>query len=700
MMSQQASSQRDFLFELGVEEMPPKALEALSAALSAGIDKGINEAGIARGAIRSFATPRRLAVLIRHLAERQPDRQIERRGPPLAQAFDAHGAPTQAAIAFARSCGVEVAQLQTLKTDKGAWLRFGGTEPGALTATLLPNIVTHALASLPIPKRMRWGSNSTEFVRPVHWAVMMFGSDVIDATVLGLDTGRTTYGHRFHSPKPILLKSPSAYESALKRARVIVDPQLRKKIIREGVSSLAATLAGPGEPPHHAVIDEELLAEVAALVEWPVPIAGRFEERFLSLPREVVISTVQHHQRYFPVESAGGDLTRHFITVSNIQSRDENQVREGNERVVRPRLSDAAFFWEQDKKLSLAQHARTLERVTFQAKLGSYAQKTARVQMLAESIGSALGAGPSAAAAAALAKADLMTAMVNEFPELQGTMGRYYAQSEGLAPEIAAALEEQYLPRFSADRLPRTKPGQALAIADRIDTLTGIFAIDQKPTGAKDPFGLRRAALGILRIMLDAKLDVDLAQLLATAAANQPVQRESTAQESYEFVIERLRGMYAERADGVSGEMLDAVLATDSRSPVDIDARLSALRDFLKLADAPNLAAANKRIVNILKKTAIAPGAQVNAELLVEPAEKRLSEALAQARPALEKMIAQRRYTEALRSLTSLRPAVDAFFDQVMVMDENIERRNNRLTLLAGLRDLFGGVADLARLPG
>jgi glycyl-tRNA synthetase beta chain len=700
MMSQQAASKRDFLFELGVEEMPPRALETLSAALSAGIEKGINEAGIARGATRSFATPRRLAVLIRHLDERQPDRQIERRGPPLAQAFDAQGAPTQAAIAFAASCGVEVAQLQTLKTDKGAWLRFAGTEPGALTVALLPSIVTQALASLPIPKRMRWGSNNTEFVRPVHWAVMMFGSDVIPAAVLGLDAGRTTYGHRFHAPKPILLKSPSTYESALRRAKVIADPQLRKKIIREGVSSLAAILAGPGEPPHHAVIDEELLAEVAALVEWPVPIAGRFEERFLSLPREVVISTVQHHQRYFPVESAGGDLTRHFITVSNIQSRDENQVREGNERVVRPRLSDAAFFWEQDKKLSLAQHARTLERVTFQAKLGSYAQKTARVQMLAEAIGSALGAGPSAAAAAALAKADLMTAMVNEFPELQGTMGRYYAQSEGLAPEIAAALEEQYLPRFSADRLPRTKPGQALAIADRIDTLTGIFAIDQKPTGAKDPFGLRRAALGILRIMLDAKLDIDLAQLLAAAAANQPVQRESAAQESYEFVIERLRGMYAERADGVSGEMLDAVLATDSRSPVDIDARLAALRDFLKLADAPNLAAANKRIVNILKKAAIAPGAQVNAELLVEPAERQLSEALARARPALEKLIAQRQYSEALRSLTSLRPAVDAFFDQVMVMDENIERRNNRLTLLAGLRKLFGGVADLARLPG
>jgi len=695
-----AASKQDFLFELGVEEMPPKALETLSAALSAGIGKGIKDAGIGCGPMRSFATPRRLAVLIKNLDERQPDRTLERRGPPVTSAFGADGAPTQAAIAFAKSCGVEIGKLETMQTDKGAWLRFSGTEHGAPTASLLPNIVAQSLAALPIPKRMRWGANSTEFVRPVHWAVMLFGTEVIATDILGLQTGRTTYGHRFHAPKPISLKSPATYESQLKRAKVIVDSQRRKQLIRDGVTSLAAALAGPGATPHHAVIDEELLTEVAALVEWPVPIAGRFEERFLSLPREVVISTVQHHQRYFPVETAGGELTRHFITVSNIQSRDENQVREGNERVVRPRLSDAAFFWEQDRKLTLAQHALSLERVTFQARLGSYAQKTARVKILAETIGAALGAGSAAGAAAELAKADLMTAMVNEFPDLQGTMGRYYAHSEGLAADIATALEEQYRPRFSADELPRSKAGQALAIADRVDTLSGIFAIDQKPTGAKDPFGLRRAALGILRIMLDAKLDIDLAQLLATAAANQPVQREAAARESHEFIIERLRGLYAERGDGVSSEMLDAVLAVDSRSPVDIDARLAALRDFLQLADAPNLAAANKRISNILKKSAVAAGTGVDAALLVEPAEKQLNAALAQARPEQAEFLRQREYTRALRALTSLRPAVDAFFDQVMVMDENVDRRNNRLALLAGLRALFSGVADIARLPG
>ena len=697
--SPQPPSKQDFLFELGVEEMPPKALESLSAALSTGIGKGIKDAGVACGPMRSFATPRRLAVLIKNLEERQPDRAIERRGPPVASAFGADGTPTQAAIAFAKSCGVEIGKLETFQTDKGAWLRFSGTEHGAPTAALLPNIVAQALAGLPIPKRMRWGANTTEFVRPVHWAVMLFGTEVIATDILGLRTGRITYGHRFHAPKPISLKSPAAYESQLKRAKVIADSKRRKQIIRDGVTSLAAALAHPGATPHHAVIDEDLLTEVAALVEWPVPIAGRFDERFLSLPREVVISTVQHHQRYFPVESAHGELTGHFITVSNIQSRDETQVREGNERVVRPRLSDAAFFWEQDRKLTLAQHAESLERVTFQAKLGSYAQKTARVKVLAETIGRALGAGPAAAAAAELAKADLMTAMVNEFPDLQGTMGRYYARSEGLPAEIATALEEQYRPRFATDELPHSKAGQALALADRIDTLTGIFAIEQKPTGAKDPFGLRRAALGVLRITLDAKLDIDLAQLLASAAANQPVQREATARESYEFVIERLRGLYAERGDGVTGEMLDAVLATDSRSPVDIDARLAALRDFLQLPDAPNLAGANKRIGNILKKSAAASGAIVDERLLVEPAERQLHAALVQARPEQETFLRQREYTQALRALTSLRPAVDAFFDQVMVMDENADRRNNRLALLAGLRTLFSGVADIARLP-
>lgn len=694
----------DFLFELGVEEMPPKALEPLSIALFEGIAQGLQDAGVAGGIARRFATPRRLAVLIQNLTDRQPDRTLERRGPPLNNARDARGAPTQAASAFARSCGVDVAQLESLQTDKGAWLVYRGTERGAPTVSLLPGIISQALAALPIPKRMRWGANTVEFVRPVHWAVLLYGAEVIDAQILGLPTGRITYGHRFHAPKPISLDMPAVYEAALKRAKVIADPRARRELIKRRVRRLAADLAddnGSGTSARYkAVIDEELLSEVTALVEWPVPIAAQFEERFLALPREVVISTVQHHQRYFPVQTEQGVLTRHFITVSNIKSRDPEQVRKGNERVVRPRLSDAAFFWEQDRRLTLAQHAAQLERVTFQTRLGSYAHKTQRVKVLAELLGAALKAGEAAGAAAQLCKADLMTAMVNEFPDLQGTMGRYYALAEGLPEEVAIALEEQYRPRFAADRLPASKAGQALALADRIDTLTGIFAIDQKPTGTKDPFALRRAALGILRILLDAKLDIDLAQLLASAAANQPVQREAAAGESYVFLIERLRGMYADRGDGISSEMLDAVLASETRSPVDIDSRLTALRDFLRLPDAPNLAAANKRIGNILKKTGADSQTQVDPSLFTESAEHELHAMLGQVRPQVESFIARRRYRDALSSLTSLRASVDAFFDRVMVMDENAGRRNNRLALLTELRVLFSGVADLARLPG
>jgi len=747
---------QDFLFELGVEEMPPKALETLSAALNEHVLKSLAAAGIAHGEARRFATPRRLALLIRELADRQPDRLVERRGPPLANAFDAQGAPTQAALAFARSCGVEVAQLEHWKTDKGAWLRFSGTERGAEVATLLPGFIDAALAALPIPKRMRWGAGTAEFVRPVHWVLMLYGESVLPARILGLTADRITHGHRFHAPKPISLQRPADYENALYKAKVIADSAQRRELIHRRVKKLATELAAldtaraqpdtpaqpdlqreqttashgaptaqpevpqpdwqpaqatvslgapavsPGATPasYRAMIDEDLLDEVTALVEWPVPLAGRFEERFLSLPREVVISTVQHHQRYFPVQTADGELTRHFITVSNIRSRDPEQVRLGNERVVRPRLSDAAFFWEQDRKQSLAQLAAKLDRVTFQTKLGSYAQKTERVVALTGILAPALDAGEAALQAARLCKADLLTAMVNEFPELQGTMGRYYALAEGLPAEVATALEEQYLPRFAADRLPQTRAGQALALADRIDTLTGIFAIDQKPTGAKDPFGLRRAALGILRILLAAKLDIDLSALLVTATANQPAQREAAARESHAFLMDRLRGLYTERGEGFTNEMFDAVLASDARSPVDIEARLLALRDFLKLPDAANLTAANKRIANLLKKTEVADGVRADPALFQADAERELHGAIERVRDPVQQAIVGKRYREALKNLTSLRAGVDAFFDSVMVMDENAQLRNNRLAMLKDLGTLFGGVANLSRLPG
>ncbi len=448
------------------------------------------------------------------------------------------------------------------------------------------------------------------------------------------------------------------------------------------------------------MIDPALLDEVAALVEWPVPIAGRFEERFLALPREVVIATVQDHQRYFPVEDLGGRLGCWFVTIANIASRDPEVVRAGNERVVRPRLSDAAFFFDQDRKLPLEAYAAKLAGVTFQAKLGSYADKTARVAALAAWVGAKIGAGDRVRRAAELAKADLMTAMVGEFPELQGTMGRYYAAAAGEDPEVAAAIEEQYLPRFAGDALPRSKVGQALALADKIDTLVGIFAIDNKPTGAKDPFGLRRAALGVLRILLESPLDFDLVEMLEFAAAAQPVARAGTAAEAYAFVVERLRGLLQERVAGASIEMIEAVLAAQPRSPVDVEARLRALQEFLGLPDAADLAAANKRIGNILKKTSAAPQGAVDAGRLVVDAERRLHADMRDLKPRVAQALNARRYADALSLGLGLRGGIAAFFEDVMVMDENVELRNNRLALLRELQALIGGVADLSRLPG
>jgi glycyl-tRNA synthetase beta chain len=688
-------SSRDLLFELRTEELPPRTLPALSQALTFGIAKGIDGARVAHGKVHGFATPRRLAVWVENLSENQPDRQVERRGPPLASSFDAQGAPTQAATAFAQSCGVAVAELSKLTTEKGAWLQFRGTERGAATTTLLGDILTRAIAALPIAKRMRWGARSAEFVRPVHSVVLLYGDDVVPVEVLGLAAGRVTSGHRFHAPKPITLKTAKGYESKLLRAKVVVDFAKRRELIRAGVTAAAAA-CGAGSS---ALIEDALLDEVTALVEWPVPLAGQFEQRFLSLPREVVIATVQDHQRYFAVQGADGKLSGWFVTVSNIESRDPSKVREGNERVVRPRLSDAAFFWEQDRKIPLEKHAAKLAGMTFQARLGSYADKTARVTQLAERIGSRIGAGSDVRQAAELSKADLMTAMVGEFPELQGTMGRYYAEAEGLPRDVALALEEHYRPRYAGDALPATGIGRAVALADKIDTLVGIFAIEQRPTGAKDPFGLRRAALGVLRILLEARLDLDVAELLAVAAAAQPVQRAAVVDEVYDFIAERLRGMLLEQP-GTTPEMLDAVLANRPRSPLDAVTRLAALKEFLLLPDAGVLAAINKRIANILKKTQVRSDMVVDPQGLTEDAERGLQRALTDLRNPVLEATSQRRYADSLQALVGLRAPVNDFFDRVMVMDENLDKRNNRLALLRDVQILLGGVADLSRLPG
>jgi len=685
---------RDLLFELRTEELPPRTLLTLSTALTEGMLKGLDAASVPHGKAHGFATPRRLAVKVAACAEFAQARRVERRGPPVAASFDAQGAPTQAAAAFAKSCGTDVGSLERLTTDKGAWLAFRGTEPGAATAGLLSGIITQAIAGLPIAKRMRWGARNAEFVRPVRSVILLFGDDVVPTTVLGENSGRITTGHRFHAPRPFSVKSAKSYESQLRRGRVIADFAKRREVIRAGVMAAAAESGGS------ALIEDALLDEVTALVEWPVPIAGRFEQRFLALPREVVIATVQDHQRYFPVEGADGGLTAGFITVSNIQSRDPATVREGNERVVRPRLSDAAFFWDQDRKLSLEAHAARLDGVTFQTKLGSYAEKTARVRRLTQYIAERISAPHDAVRAAELAKADLMTAMVGEFPELQGTMGKYYALAQGEPAELAQSIEEHYRPRFAGDALPRTKTGQALALADKLDTLVGIFAIEQRPTGTKDPFGLRRAALGVLRIILEGRLNLDLLALLKESESAQPVHRPGVIEEVYDFIAERLRGLLLERADGTTAEMIDAVLAGRPSSPLDVETRLQALKAFLLLPDAGVLTAINKRIVNILRKAPHGPPLAVQTAALAEEAELALHRVLGELGGTVELAIAERRYADALRALTGLSGAVDEFFEKIMVMDENLDRRNNRLALLRNVQVLLGGVADLSRLPG
>jgi glycyl-tRNA synthetase beta chain len=694
-----SAARRDFLVEIGTEELPPKSLLALADAFAAGIGKGLDDAGLLHGAVERFATPRRLAVRVRRLAERQPDRAIERRGPPLKAAFDAQGAPTQAALAFAKSCGVEVAALEHLETPKGTWLVHRGTEAGAQTASLLPGIVQASLDALPIARRMRWGAGEAQFVRPVHWVVMLFGRDVVPCEILGVPSGNLSYGHRFMAPRPLRVASPAAYVSTLhKRGKVLADIHERRETIRQGVTAEATRLGG------QAVISNALLDEVTALVEWPVPLAGRFDAQFLELPAEVPIATMQDHQRYFPVRDAAGALMPWFIAVANLESTDPSQVVAGNERVVRPRLSDAAFFWSTDRQQRLDARVDGLKRVTFQTKLGSLHDKTERVRGLAKSIATAIGGDPRLAdRAAELAKCDLITSMVGEFPELQGLMGRYYAQLDGEHAEVCEALREQYLPRFAGDELPATRTGMALAIADKLDTIAGIYATGQKPTGTRDPFGLRRAALGLLRTSIERRLDLDLQALIGQALAALPFAAPADcARDVYDYVIERLRAYYVEGDAGfeVTTEMFDAVLATRPASPLDFDARLRALVEFLRLPEAQALAAANKRIANILRKATEPVGDRVDADRLVDPAEQILGEQVEAIGRQVEPKFKAREYTAALKSLAVLRNAVDAFFDSVMVMADDPALRANRLALLKRMQGLFMHAADLSRLPG
>ena len=697
-------TKHDFLVEIGAEEMPPKSLVALGESFRDGIVSGLAAAGLEHGPVKAWFTPRRLAVQVAKLPDRQPEQQVERKGPPVTAAFDAAGKPTRAATAFAESCGVKLDELTRVSDAKGEFLFCRRTRPGEPAAKLLPGIVQAALDALPIARRMRWGDGNAQFVRPVHWVVMLHGDAVIEAEVLGIRAGRTTRGHRFHAKKPIALRSPGGYLGALQKGYVRADFEARREHIR--AASVAAAEAEGGE----AVIDPGVLDEVTALTEWPVALAGSFEPRFLELPPEVLVATMQDHQRYFPVRGNDGKLLPRFIAVANLESRDPAQVRAGNERVVRPRLADAAFFYAADRKATLDSRREALAAVTFQAQLGSLADKTARVTALAGQIARIAGQDAATAQrAAALAKCDLLTAMVGEFPELQGLMGRYYATHDGEPQEVADALYEQYLPRFAGDDLPATGAGLSLAIADKLDTLVGIFAIGQKPTGTKDPFGLRRAALGVLRILIETGVALDLRELIRSALDSVAADiarlggkppAEGLAEDLYGYMMERLRAWYLESGRGITTEMFDAVLDTRPASPLDFDRRLSALAGFLRLPEAASLTAANKRIANILRKAGEQPSPRVDPGLLTEATERQLAADVEALRQDVESQVTAARYDEALSRLAGLRPTVDAFFDQVLVMAEDPRVRANRLALLAALSRLFLHIANLSRLPG
>jgi len=677
------STSKHLLFELGSEELPPKTLLKLSNALLNGIVQGLNAAELTFTGSTAYATPRRLAVFIENLASAQPDKTVEKRGPALQAAFAPDGTPSKAALGFAVSCGTSFDQLERLKTDKGEWLSFTQAVKGQATENLIPDIIRQSIAGLPIAKRMRWGSFTTEFVRPVHWAVLLYGDSVIDTEILGLKTGAATQGHRFHAPQKITLTKPEDYADVLyKQGRVIADLEQRKTLIRDAAQKAAAAVNG------FAHIEDDLLEEIAALNEWPVPITGTFDPRFLELPPEVLITTMQTNQKYFPVKNADGGLLANFITFSNIESTNPKSIQQGNERVVTPRLSDAEFFWNQDRKKTLEDRVESLSSVVFQENLGTVFAKTKRVQNLAKFIAGHLNANVELAERAALlAKTDLMTEMVGEFGNLQGIMGRYYALADNEPEEVALAIEEQYFPKQSGSPTAGSTTGQVLAIAEKIDTLVGIFAVGLIPTGDKDPYALRRAALGILRTIIENKLNINIIELTEFAGAQIKTtsDQSGTSDRVIDFIFDRLKGYCLDQ--GYTADEFDAVITVTPAEPLDFMQRLQAVKAFRQLPEAGSLAAANKRIRNILKKSESQPAASVGA--LLEPQEKQLLQAALQSADDIQPLLAQRNYQATLNRLAGLRNDVDAFFDHVMVMTDDLDLRANRLALLNLLSEQF-----------
>jgi glycyl-tRNA synthetase beta chain len=714
------SAAKSLLIELGTEELPPKALDELSSAFLRGICDGLAKRGVdaALDEARAYASPRRLAVHIPGVSAAQPEQAIERRGPALAAALDADGQPSKALRGFAQSCGVDVEQLEKLETDKGAWFVWRTLKPGQPVAALLPEIIDEALKALPIPRPMRWADHDYSFVRPVHWLVILHGAEIIDGEVLGLRSGRKSRGHRFMHPQLVHVADADGWLDAMRAANVLAGPVERRERIRDQIEQLAESTGGVPQ------LDDALLDEWANLTEWPVAIACTFEREFLEVPPEALVTTMVANQKFVPVFDADGQLTEHFIGIANIQSKDPSEIRRGYERVIRPRFADAKFFWDEDLKTPLASYQEQLKSVTYQQALGSLWDKSVRVAELARIIANRVGVdAASATRAAALGKCDLLTRMVGEFPELQGVMGRYCAAHDGEPAAVAAALDSYYQPRFGGDAIAADRLGQVLAVAERLDTRAGIFAVGMKPGGNKDPFALRRAALGLARTLIEGGLELDLRgsfvealELLPDAALaaglkagkdgkppalNAGQRRAILLDELYDFVLDRLRSYYADQ--GFDNAQFEAVLAVQPASLADFDRRLRAVAEFGRRPEAISLAAANKRVANILRKQAEEAGAPVVGHV-VHPvhfeadAERELADALASAQSDTAVALAAGDYTAVLARLSQLQAPVDTFFDSVLVNADDPAVRANRLALLGQLKAQFSAIADIALL--
>ena len=684
---------QNFLVEIGTEELPPKALKTLATSFADNVEAELNQAGLSFDKIEWFAAPRRLAVKVLNLATQQPSKEIEKRGPAVSAAFDAEGKPTKAAEGWARGCGITVEQAERIATDKGEWLVHRAKIEGQPTKNLLNDIVANALAKLPIPKPMRWADKTVQFIRPVHTVTMLLGDELIEGEILGVASARTIRGHRFLGEKEFEIQHADQYPQLLReKGSVVADFNERKAEILAKSQAKATALGGVAD------IEESLLEEVTSLVEYPNVLTAKFEERFLAVPAEALVYTMKGDQKYFPIYDKDGKLLPHFIFVSNINPEDPTAIIEGNEKVVRPRLTDAEFFFKTDLKQKLVDRLPRLETVLFQQQLGTLKDKTDRIEQLAGEIAKQIGADEAKAKRAGLlSKCDLMTNMVFEFTDTQGVMGMHYARHDGEDEEVAVALNEQYMPRFAGDELPKSLVASAVALADKFDTLTGIFGIGQAPKGSADPFALRRAALGALRIIVEKNLPLDLEDLVKKSATlfGDKLTNQNVVADVVDFMLGRFRAWYQD--EGIAVDVIQAVLARRPTRPADFDARVRAVSHFRTLDSAEALAAANKRVSNILAKADAAIG-EINLTACVEPAEKALAEAVLALRTEVQPLIAQGDYTAVLDKLANLRAPVDSFFDNVMVNAEDPALRQNRLAILNTLQGLFLQVADISVL--